>query len=126
MAGTYIQRRSSVRFRYTSKSLTKPVYATFHGLRGKREIQRKLGAWVQDIESGEYQRRKVKEAAPTYFGTARSFFENWLDQQTNRRAWKTVNRYRELSDRYILPVIGELRVEDVRPAHCQQVVTDMQ
>jgi integrase len=125
LAGAYVQRGSGVRFRYTGRANAKPIYETFHGLTGKREIQRKLNAWVQEIESGEWHKRKARERIPAT-DTVSALLQQWLAAMRppalRQLTWR---RYESLVRVNILPVIGTVPLTELQSLHIQTVLDDM-
>ncbi|SRR6266567_1363790 len=120
MAGTYEIRAETVRFRYTGPRFPRPIYESFHGLAGKRDIQRSLAKWVQDIESGEWHKRQARQASAR---TVQDSFDSWLQRADLRRT--TLKGYRNVLSKYVNPVIGKMLVQDVQTAQCQQVIDRM-
>jgi integrase len=59
---------------------------------------------------------------PDRDATVASFSAQWLDHVTHRVKPTTLKRYRELLDVHIVPVIGTVRMTELRPAAIQAVI----
>ena len=57
--------------------------------------------------------------------TVDEWFKFWIDNIIPNLAWNTRRNYRERYKQNIHPVIGKMRMQDVRPMHCQKVLLDM-
>lgn len=57
--------------------------------------------------------------------TVDEWFEFWLDNIVPHLAWNTLRNYKDRYKFNISPVIGRLRMRDVRPMHCKKVLYDM-
>ena len=57
--------------------------------------------------------------------TVDEWFEFWLDNIVPHLAYNTLRNYRDRYRMNISPVIGRLRMRDVRPMHCRKVLFDM-
>jgi integrase len=53
--------------------------------------------------------------------TLSEFIETWLDGKELSRRPHTVSAYRSLVCHHILPIIGDLRLQDIQPAHLKQL-----
>lgn len=57
--------------------------------------------------------------------TARAYIDRWTGHQAGRVRPRTLERYRQLLDGHVLPVIGDVQLDRVRPAHVQAVLDAM-
>ena len=57
--------------------------------------------------------------------TLRAFAKRWLEHQSTRVRFRTAERYQALLRDDVLPEIGDLRLDRIRPAHVQQVLDKM-
>ena len=57
--------------------------------------------------------------------TVDDWFDFWKDNIVNDLAYNTLRNYQERYRRNIQPVIGKMRLEDVRPMHCKMVLNAM-
>ena len=57
--------------------------------------------------------------------TVDEWFNFWIDNIVPDLAWNTKRNYRDRYKWNISPVIGRLRIQDVRPMHCRKVLFDM-
>jgi integrase len=57
--------------------------------------------------------------------TARAYIDRWIGHQADRVRPRTLERYRQLLDGHVLPVIGDVQLDRVRPAHVQAVLDAM-
>lgn len=64
------------------------------------------------------------EAAPTGY-TVRKASVEWMEEHVSALRGNTVAQYRQMLDLHILPVIGDMMIEDVRPRDIQGVVNKM-
>jgi integrase len=49
------------------------------------------------------------------------FIETWLDGKELSRRPQTVSQYRALAKQHILPKLGGMRLQEIRPAHFKQL-----
>jgi len=112
--------------------------------RGNNEgsiYQRKDGLWCGQISLGGRRLTKygksqkevrewIKEMLAkidgglTYEGTTVTldrFVELWLSGKELSRRPKTVIQYRQIAETHILPTLGKLRLQEIRPAHIKQL-----
>ncbi|MBX6395329.1 MAG: site-specific integrase [Alicyclobacillaceae bacterium] len=55
--------------------------------------------------------------------TVAQYLHEWLDTYVSKRVTpKTLSHYRWLVERFILPVVGGIRLDALTPMHCQRVV----
>lgn len=57
--------------------------------------------------------------------TVNEWFDFWMDNIISHLAWNTRRNYRERYTQNIKPVIGKMRIRDVRPMHCRKILNDM-
>jgi integrase len=53
--------------------------------------------------------------------TLGQFIENWLNGKEISRRPRTVFLYRQLTQQYILPALGHMKLQDIQPAHLKQL-----
>jgi len=122
MAG-YLERQSKETWRLFAsggkgpngqrKRFTKTVKAG-----SKREAEKLLAQFVAEVEKGLF----VESAKLTLA----DFAERWLrDHGEKNLAPKTLHRYRQLLNHRILPALGHLKLEQVRPAHLMEFYSSL-
>ena len=57
--------------------------------------------------------------------TVDEWYKFWSENIVSHLAWNTRRNYRERYIQNIQPVIGKMRIQDVRPMHCRKVLNDM-
>lgn len=57
--------------------------------------------------------------------TVDGWYEFWMNNLVSHLAWNTQRNYRERYVQNVQPIIGKMRVRDVRPMHCRKVLNDM-
>ena len=57
--------------------------------------------------------------------TVNEWYESWVEQRAKLVRPNTIRNYRERYTSDIKPVIGRMRMMDVKPIHCQKVLNDM-
>lgn len=57
--------------------------------------------------------------------TVDAWFKEWSEQRSKIVRPNTIRNYKERYNNNIKPVIGRMRMVDVRPIHCQKVLNDM-
>lgn len=57
--------------------------------------------------------------------TVDGWFKFWIENIVSHLAWNTLRNYKDRYKRNIQPVIGKMRVRDVRPMHCRKILNDM-
>lgn len=57
--------------------------------------------------------------------TVDQWFEFWMKNIIPDRAWNTKRNYRERYEHNIKPLMGDMKILDVKPLHCQKVLFDM-
>ena len=83
--------------------------------RGKREAERVLTDLLKAVDSGSF-------ADPGRLTVANYLRDQWLPHISTRVRPRTAQRYSQLSERHIVPVVGSVKMAKLRPAHVQQVV----
>lgn len=58
--------------------------------------------------------------------TVDEWFKFWMENIVSDLAWNTRRNYRERYSKNIRPVIGYLKIQDVRPMHCQKILHTME
>ena len=93
----------------------KRVYENVRGSR--RDADRVLRERVGTVESGSFV-EKSKE-------TVTEFLRRWLEIYASNTEPRTQQGYRGSIERYILPTIGAVALQNLRPQHIQKVYADM-
>ncbi len=57
--------------------------------------------------------------------TVDEWFSFWFENIIPHLAWNTRRNYKERYKQNIQPVIGKMRIRDVRPMHCQRILLNM-
>ena len=57
--------------------------------------------------------------------TVDDWFTFWIENIIQNLAWNTLRNYRERYKQNIQPLIGKMKIRDVRPMHCRKVLLDM-
>lgn len=71
---------------------------------------KQLGLLIQRIEKGEY----IEKSKQTF----KAFIEQWLKSYGEKNlAPKTVYRYKQLLDSRIIPALGHLKIDQIKPVH---------
>lgn len=85
----------------------------------RREAEKELAKMVAEIEKGQF-------AQPSKL-TFKDFVERWLrDYAEVELAPKTIHRYKELLNTRILPAMGHLRIDQIRPTHLLEFYRNLQ
>ena len=75
----------------------------------KRHAEKLLAEFVTAVEKGQFIATDL---------TLRDFVERWLKEYgENHLAPKTLARYKDLLNKRILPALGHLRIDKIRPVH---------
>jgi integrase len=83
-------------------------HTQYHTVRGsKRDAERALTAVLAELDSGSY-------VAPSTL-TMAEFLTNWLDAARDRLAPKTAERYDELCRHQIVPFLGAVKLQALKP-----------
>ena len=99
----------------TGKRITK--YASFKG--SKREAQAKLAELITAVAKGSH----VDTSKVTVAEFVRSRIDQW--EAAGDITARTAGRYRELNENQIVPHIGAMLLQKVRPLHVEQWHTDL-
>ncbi len=101
--------------------------ARFVNGQGKR--QEKCFSTVQEarnwLEKAKYEDKHSKVFVPTEM-TVDLWFEYWIENIVGDLAPNTTRNYRERYKQNIQPVLGGLRLSDVKPLHCKMVLNNME
>ena len=84
--------------------------------------------WMIDkkFQVNHYVTNVVKENAPDFTNTTVAEWYNYWNEFYNKDlSPNTIRNYRERFNRNIFPVIGNLRLTDVRSIHCQMILNNM-
>jgi|GEM_PF-1987054 len=82
----------------------------------KRDAERELRRIITAIDSGTY-------VAPDNL-TVADGFERWLRHKTNRVAHKTYQEYERIVRNYLIPSLGKLKLERIKPTHIEDYLND--
>ena len=100
--------------------------ARFVNTQGKR--QEKCFSTVQEarnwLEKAKYEDKHSNVFVPSVL-TVDEWFEYWINHIVCDLAPNTRRNYRERYKRNIQPVIGGMRLSDVKPLHCKMVLNNM-
>jgi len=99
----------------TGKRVTK--YTSFRG--SKREAQVKLAELISAVAKGQH----VDVSRVTVGEFVRARIDQW--EASGNISAKTAERYRELTENQIVPFIGAMAVQKVRPLHVEQWHSDL-
>ncbi len=91
-----------------------------HRLTKYARTQGECRDWIKEMRS------KIEQGL-TYSSvhvTLKSFLETWLDGKELARRERTIFQYRKIAENYILPGIGKMSLEQIRPAHVQKMYLD--
>jgi Phage integrase, N-terminal SAM-like domain len=83
--------------------------------RGKREAERVLTDLLKAVDSGSF-------ADPGKLTMADYLRGTWLPHIRTRVRPRTAQRYKQLLELHVVPVIGSVKMAKLQPAHVQQVV----
>jgi integrase len=85
----------------------------------RKEAEVELAKFVAEIEAGQYIGTKKL--------TFTQFVDRWLrDYAEKNLAPKTVFRYKQILDSRILPAMGHLKIEQIRPVHLMEFYNNLQ
>ncbi len=85
----------------------------------RREASKELAKFVAEIEAGQY----VDPSKQTFA----EFVQRWLkDYAESHLAPKTVHRYKEILEKRVLPALGHLKLEKIRPNHLLEFYASLQ
>jgi integrase len=87
------------------------------GHRTRSEAERELRRALHHLDTGG-------DPFPEEMTTA-AFLTRWLEHQKGRLRPHPYKRYSQIVRDHVLPVIGELRIDRVRPAHVQRVLDEV-
>ncbi|MCL6447623.1 MAG: site-specific integrase [Armatimonadetes bacterium] len=83
------------------------------------EAKKQLALFVNEIEKGQY-------IAPTKL-TFSDFVERWLREYGEKNlAPKTLFRYQQILEGRVIPAIGHLKLEQIRPIHLMEFYNNLQ
>ncbi len=85
------------------------------GFRTKKEAERELARVIRDLDTG-------RDPFPAKI-IVRDYLESWLDESSTRLRPRVFASYRRIVDSRIVPVIGDVRLNTLKPAHIQRVLT---
>lgn len=87
------------------------------GFRTKGEAESELSRLLRELDQGG-------DPFPPNM-TLRTYATQWLDHQRTRVRPKTLQRYEQLLEHFVLPRVGSVRLAKLRPAHIQGVVDEV-
>lgn len=86
--------------------------------KSKREAEKELAKMVTEIEKGQF-------VEPTKL-TFADFVERWIEDYAKRNlAPKTLHRYIQILQSRILPVLGHIKVEQIKPVHLLEFYSNL-
>ena len=94
--------------------------------RGKRreryfKTYKEARDWLMEAQYAE----KHGKAVPSTETTVDEWFAFWIENIVCDLSYNTLRNYRERYVRNIQPVIGEMKLTEVKPMHCKMVLTKM-
>lgn len=91
------------------------VQRTVHG--GQREAQRALARLVTEVDEGRH--------AASAAGTVGALLDRWLDTKALSVEETTIASYRWVTDKYLRPEIGRVRLSSLKPADLDALYTKL-
>ena len=84
-----------------------------------KEAKKQLALFVAEVEKGQY----VDPSKQTFA----EFVQRWLkDYAESHLAAKTLHRYKEILEKRVLPALGHLKLEKIRPNHLLEFYASLQ
>ena len=80
--------------------------------------------WLEDARHAD-KHANIGEAPIPSDLTVNEWFEFWLDHIVGDLAPNTIRNYRERYNRNVKPILGKLKLTDVKPLHCKMVLNGM-
>ncbi|SHF75840.1 Site-specific recombinase XerD [Desulfofundulus australicus DSM 11792] len=123
MAG-WVEKRGENKWRLNVPGGTGPdgkrkVFRKNVEAQSKREAEKLLDLFAAEVLRGQY-----VEPSKLTFG---QFVERWLrDYAEPNLAPKTVHRYRQMLETRILPAMGHLKIEQIKPLHLMEFYKNLQ
>lgn len=121
--------RYSARFVTKTGSRKEKYFDTFPEARNWLEAARHQDGYDTKLAPFETVADKIvrKNAALIAFSdmTVDDWFTFWVENIISDLAWNTRRNYKERYKQNIHPVIGKMKIQDVRPMHCRKVLLDM-
>lgn len=88
------------------------------GVMSKKEAEAKKREILRRIDEGDWTDEEGRI-------TVNQFIETWLKQRQTNLAAKTHERYASLAERHVLPVVGTMQLDKIKPQHIQEVYSRM-
>jgi integrase len=88
-----------------------------HRLTKYGKTQRECHDWIKEM-LGKIDTGLTYESTHI---TLESFINTWLNGKKLSRRERTVFQYRKIAENYILPNLGKMRIQDIRPVHIQRM-----
>lgn len=95
----------------TGKTKPKYVYSSKPGRKGQQEVRRKLYALIEKVEAGDL--------SDTSKLTVAGWLEKFLEIYCDDLAETTKEGYRRYIENHINPVLGDIKLRDLKPIHIQ-------
>ena len=115
MSNGWVEERGAGRWRLnvncgTNEDGSRKVIREMVKAKNRDAAVKLLGKLVDKIEKGQY----IEPAKQTF----KAFIEQWLKSYAEKNlAPKTLYRYKQLLDSRILPALGHLKVDQIKPVH---------
>jgi integrase len=121
MAG-WVEKRGKNKWRLNVPDRTGPdgrriVHRRTIEATSEREAKKQLDIFSAEVQKGQY-------IEPTKL-TFKEFSQKWLEAKKNL-APKTLQRYKQLLESRILPAMGHMKLEDIKPFHIMQFYGNLQ
>jgi len=115
MAG-WVEQRGENKWRLNVPGGTSPggnrkVYRRTVEVTSEREAKKQLDIFSAEVQKGQY----IEPSKLTF----KEFSQKWLESKIDL-APKTQHRYKQLLDMRILPAMGHINLEDIKPFHIMQ------
>ncbi|MCL6560226.1 MAG: site-specific integrase [Firmicutes bacterium] len=123
MAG-WVEKRGENTWRLNAPGGTGPdgkrvVYRKTVEAKSKREAEKLLAEFVAEVQKGQY----VEPSKLTFA----EFVERWLKNYAEKNlAPKTLFRYKQILESRVLPAMGHLKVEQIKPFHLMEFYANLQ
>jgi len=121
MAG-WVEQRGENKWRLNVPGGTGPdgsrkVYRKNVEATSEREAKKHLDVFSAEVQKGQY----IEPSKLTF----KEFSQKWLESKKDL-APKTQHRYKQLLDARILPAMGHMKLEDIKPFHIMQFYDNLQ
>lgn len=98
-------------------------FTTREGVRKERYFEelKKAKQWLADAKYEDAHNTLVVNENMT----VNEWFAAWIGERSKVVRANTVRNYKERYERNIKPIMGRMRINDVKPIHCQRVLNEM-